>query len=535
MPTAKPTTPAPEPAEPKAAQQDPTSDERPSKVITPKPRPDTGLAWLVLLGLFIVGAVPLLIDLNRPATWTAQESLNLAISTETHARKTPVQDAETSLNQWTPVYEGVSRWDLPPGETWLNQVMFTGVQVVGDTPNEVESKTLLSRARLGSVLVTLLFIGAVFWAGHTIGGVTTGTLSALAAMTMPLVFGFGRHATAHSSVLAWSTLSIAGALWAMRPLKATPSLARQLIGWLVCGVGLGLATLTMGPMAIPGTLLCAIAVGLVCPRRVGHLMGLLTASSIAALMLTPWILYVHDHDPELWQRWFGLVSPDLAALGWGESLTRAGWRLSLAAAYAGLWLIWLIPAATQLFSTSTGKARRKMLLGWVWLVTALVLVALAPGETTLAGLLLAVAPASVCIGQVIQQFHDLSSEARHARFWLIGRWLTCGAMLVLAIVLPLIGYLLHAQPELVSWLPSTDLPVTAAMHWSFYAGSGLALLLTSLLAIRFALAQHPGRTAASMALWLVITYSLAAIPIARSPMLSTAATPPASERPELSP
>lgn len=501
-------------------QQAPTVD-RVAKTKAPKPRHDVGLAWLVMLGLLILASLPLLIDLSTPGVWSEQEALSVAISSETMQRKAPIADGETSLQNWTPVYQGVSRWDLPPGGTWVHLLMYAGLPAEmfsTDPPNDMQ---WVIRARIGSVIMALLFVAAVFWAGYSIGGLSVGTISALVAMTMPLLVGFGRVANPHIAASAWSALSIAGALWAMRPLRTSPALIRQLLGWITCGVGLGLATLTLGPVAIPGTLLCTVVLAMCCPRRIGHIMGLLASTALAALLLMPWAMHVHDHDPQVYQQWLGQLRPDFGQTGWAQTFSRAGWRISLAAALGGLWLIWLVPALIQPFSTSTGSARRRLLLGWGWLVAAMLLIAFAPGETKLTGLLIAVAPASVAIGLVIRQYHDLSAEGRHARLWLVGKWLTCVSMLVLAIALPLTGYLLNHQPQAVQWLPSSEQSLFAKMHWSFWAGAAAALLLASALATRFARHNHPGRTCACLAVWMLILLGLAAIPMSRSAYLNT--------------
>lgn len=492
----------------------------------PKPRHDVSLAWLSLIGLLILGTLPLRIDLTTPAVWSEREALSVAISSETRQRKAPIADVETSFDAWTLVYQGESRWDLPPGETWLHLVFYSGVPQSDLNTNQPNDAQWVKRARLGSMIMALLFVAAVFWAAYSIGGLPAGAISALVAMTMPLLLGFGRHANPYMVATAWSALSIAGALWAMRPLRTTPSLIRQLIGWVVCGIGLGLATLSIGPTAIPGTLLCTIVLAMCCPRRIGHIMGLLASTAIAALMLMPWAMHVHSHDPDVWQQWLNQIRPDLFDTDLTDALRRAGWRLSMSAAFSGLWLIWLIPALIQPFSTSTGPARRKLLLGWGWLVTALLLVAFAPGQTNYAGLLIGVAPASVAIALIIQHFHSLSAEGRHARLWLISRWLTCGSMLSMAIVLPLLAYLLNHRPEWGHWLPECQRSLLATMHWSFYAGAAAALLLASALAIRFAMHNHPGRTTASLALWLLILLGLAAIPASRSERLNTPHAPP---------
>ncbi|MFN3165831.1 MAG: ArnT family glycosyltransferase [Phycisphaeraceae bacterium] len=526
MPPDTPATKPPRPAKAADAAPKPEPAERLARTTTPKPRRDVGLAWLVVLGLVVLAAAPLLIDLNQPALWSEQEALAFAISTETHTRKTPVTDAQTSLDAWTPVYEGASRWDIAPGGVWLHQVMYTGLDATGSADEAGVRQRMLLRARLGSVLMALLFVAAVFWIGHSLGGVSTGALSAAVAMTLPLVIGFGRSATPDAAALAWSTLSIAGALWAMRPLRASPALTRQLIGWLVCGAALGLAALTAGPRAVPTTLLCTVVLAMLCPRRVGHVMGLIGSTAIAALFVTPWALHVHDHDPNVWQMWVNELTPDVAEVGVVQVLHRAGWRLSMSATLAGLWLVWLIPAVAQPFSTSTGKARRKLMLGWAWLVTSAVLVALAPGPTRLATLLVTVAPASVSIGLVMQQFHDLSAEGRHARLWLVCRWIAAGSMLVLAVGLPTLAYLLSYRPDLLHALPELKRPLLLPMELAYYIGAAVALLLASGLFVRFAVGHHAGRTVACLALWLLTVFTLGIIPIARGPLLNSPAELP---------
>lgn len=504
----------------------PEKVERVGKTIAPKPRHDVGLAWLVLVGLLSLTALPLLIDLQTPGVWTQTEAKSVAMSSETRQRQAPITDVETSLQSWTPIYQGESRWDQPPGTTWLHLLTYIGVQADSPGVDIPTSPKWVSRARLGSVFMALIFIGAVFWAGYSIGGLMTGSISAMVAMTMPLVLVFGRHANPSIVAAAWSALSIAGALWAMRPLRTSPSLIRQLVGWMTCGVGLGLATLTLGPIAIPGTLLCTIVLAMICPRRIGHIMGLIASTVMAALILMPWAMHVHGHDPDVYQQWLNQLKPDWVQIGFAQLFTRAGWRLVLIALFSGLWLIWLIPALTQPFSTSTGQARRKLMLGWGWLVASLLLVAFAPGETAIPSLLIAIAPASVAVGLIMQQFHDLSAEGRHARFWHVGKWLTAGSTLTLAIALPLLGYLLTHQPDTVQWLPDFERSLFAKMNWTFYAGAGIAMLLASILATRFAIHNHPGRLCASLAVWLLILFGLSAIPMSRSEQLNTTSEPP---------
>lgn len=507
------------------------------KAGAPAPRRNVRLAWLVLVGLLLLALPALLFDVQQPAVWTEREAKSIAIASETLQRKTPMAEVETSLDDWTPVYQGVTRWDLPPGGVWLQQVMYLGVspdeqQAVDSIATLSENpQAIVTRSRLGSVLMALLFVAGVYWAGHSIGGTLTAAISALVGMTLPLVVGLGRVATPEIAALAWSTLSIAAALWAMRPLRSSPALWRQLIGWVVSGIGLGLAILTAGPTIAAPTALCTLAIAMVCPRRVGHVMGMLSSFAIATLLITPWALHVHDHNPDIWRLWLNQFNPIDTQTPWLAMLQRAGIRLGLAAAAAGLWVIWLIPALIQPFSSSTGSARRKMLLGWVWLIVAATLLALRPQGDLVGGLLLVLAPLAVAIGLVTQQFHDRAAEGRYARLWGLGRWVACAAALILSLALPALGYTINHHPDLVGWLAQTDPALLQDTHLSYYASAAAALLLTTVLATRFAAAHHPAQTIAALACWLIIAYAMAAFPIARGPLMSKPAQPPPAALP----
>ena len=102
---------------------------------------------------------------------------------------------------------------------------------------------------------------------------------------------------------------MAAALWAMRPLRRNPHLVRQFLGWLICGVAFGCAALTSGPAALPVVILPVIAIAAMCPHRVGHALGIVAAIAVAALLVAPWTIYVHEAAPEGWQNWLADMMP----------------------------------------------------------------------------------------------------------------------------------------------------------------------------------------------------------------------------------
>jgi len=482
-----------------------------------------GSAWLTLLGLMLLAAAPLLLDISKPALFSVAEDRSVITADETHQRRLGYESTRFEIDAWKPIYLGQPRLEQPPGTTWLHMFALNGV-----TPTGLGSDAIKTRARLASAFMAILLVGGVFWAGHSIGGLTTATFAGAVALTMPVLVFFGRIATADMPLATWTALSVAAALWAMRPLRRNPSLIRQLLGWLICGLCMGMATLTGGPTAVPTVILPIIAIALICPHRLSHGMGIAAGLAIAALVVTPWSVHVHEETtPDVWQQWLDTLTPTFLTGGWARYLQAIGWRISAMLALTGWWAIWLIAALLQPFSTSSTEVRRRMLLGWTWYVTTSVLLIFAPGEPNIAGLLAVLAPAALIIGQVMRQFHELSAEGRHARLWRVNRWLMIFGTLCLSLLLPIWGGFETDLPQgLVAWTPWVG-DVYANMHLSFWIGLTLVLVLAAGLAAKFALANHPGRALAAWALWALIAMSVLTIPVARGPLLATPATIPA--------
>ena len=487
--------------------------------VRPSRRRDAGTAWLVLLGLLALAALPLVVELFQPVVFDAQEDRAVAVAVETWRRNVAYTDPEHLLDPWTVVHQGEPRPEYPPASTWLHVIALRRTMESGMDPN---AQALLW-VRIIGVGATLLLIASVYWAGHSIGGVLTASMAGLVALSMPVLVFFGRLGSGDVHLAAWVALSIAGALWAMRPMRRSPSLLRQFSGWLVCGVGLGMATLTAGPVAIPPVVLPLAVMSLICPRRLGHTLGIIAALAVAVLVVTPWSIHVHESMPEGWRQWVATMQPEGLRGQWAIYGQTVGWRASIALAVLGLWTLWLVPGLLQPFSTSTGEARRSMTLGWSWFVCTAVLMLLAPGQAGFRPLLLLIAPAALMIGQVMRQFHDLSSEGRHARLWRTSRLLTLVVTGVVSLGLPAASMF---EPQLPAWATQwlgTPLNLFMPMHPGYWAGAALALLLIAVLAGRFALANHPGRALAGWSVWVVVLSVLLTIPLARGEFMKTPA------------
>jgi len=464
-----------------------------------------------------LAALPLAIDLYQPARFDLGEERSVNTAIETWQRKSSFAPTKAlELDHWLPVYLGRLRPEQPPGATWLHVI------AMPDLDHATSLTTAAtSRARLMSLFMALILVGAVFWAGYSINGLPTALFSALVALSMPALIFFGRLATADVPIAAWTTLAIAASLWAMRPLRHNPSLVRQFVGWLVCGLAIGMTVLTGGPVALPTVILPIIVIALICPHRLGHAMGVAAAFALAVLLVTPWAIQIHEAIPQAWQEWTGNINPADARGGWGPYFKAVVWRLSAVIAIGGLWVVWLIPALIQPFSSSTREARPRMMLGWAWFVTAAILMAFSPARPSLRALLVVVPAASIIIGQVMRQYTDQCAEGRQANLWRANRWLMVGLTGSLALALPAWGYFRWTMPQTLERIAPWQGQLFAPMSPWYWLGMALVLMLAAGLGLRFSRKNHPARAVGAWAAWMVIAASVLAIPMSRGAALST--------------
>ncbi|MFW6059286.1 MAG: ArnT family glycosyltransferase [Phycisphaeraceae bacterium] len=487
-------------------------------VLTSPPR-RRGLlaAWLVMLVCLVVAAIPMIVDLTRPAVFHPAEARALVTATETWQRQ-----AVLSYERWwsletveslIPYYDGRRRLDATPGATWMHLLAF---QVLPAGPNATPTDAIILAGRAVSVVCGLLTVAAVFWIGICIGSLRTATLAALVAAAHPLLLYYSRLAGPEMPQLALATLTVAAAVWAIRPLKMPGSRLRQAAGWVLCGLCLGMAILTGGAGLLPFILVPVIFIFALYPNRLGHLMGLVAAVFLAALLTTPWALYTHEQDAATWQAWIQSLVPTYVhepALLDDIAMDRL-WLLLLATLP---WTAWLAAGLLQPFSTSSAGSRLRMFLGWVWFVPVALLGILAPGQGLPREMLVVVPAAALLAGQVIRQYSDLSDEGRHARIWRLLRWPHCFVLMFASVAIPLVGEL-QAGMERAGWLSG---PVSAEMGMGYWIGLGAVLLGIVLLSMRFAERQHPGRTVACWAVWVVVAVSMVAMPVARGPLART--------------
>ena len=503
------------PTRPQKQQLSPTPPPRPRSKYFKVLKKDRPIAWLVLLGLLLLGSIPIYTYLH--AGPISQRQADVLIPAEqTWRNRHTFYQGDVNLESIVPIVDGEPQLQRPPGDIWLYQIAFASLD-----PLTATQEQLAENMRLLSAFFGLLTIAAIFWAGFSIGGIKTASFSALIALSCPLFTWYARQGTPDIPLIGFHTLAIASAMWALRPLKPTPTVWRQAIGWIICGAALGAAILIGGLSALPIVILPILITAIMCPNRISHVLGLIAAICIAGLMVIPWALSVHQQDTTIWQHWVLDLWPqrmqNLPAI-W-DSITE---RSLLVLVLALPWTFWLIGAYAQPFSASSSGVRRRVFIGWAWLTCVGVLAVLGLSPTGMPGMVIMLPAATILIGQALRLYSDRSAEGRHARVWRHIRWAHMIFMILASIAIPL-GLLF--QEELVDqgWF---DMPIAAPVAWYFSLGLGISLLLITIMSMRYALRHYPGKATIWWSIWSVVLMSVTLIPISRGPWMNPAPDQP---------
>ncbi len=478
-----------------------------------QPRGDDHLLpWLALVVCVLLGLVPLVVDLRRPDVSSRDEARAIVTSIHTWRDAERVSDGGMTLWPTPPRYNGEPVVDRPPGLAWLHMVGFATLDHDTATPRQ-----LVTRARSVSVVFGLLAIASVFWIGLSIGGLASALLAGLVAGTAPLLVGTGRLGTVEMPALGLALFATAAALWGARPFKPPAALFRQAAGWVLCGIALGALVLVAGLAPLPKVLLPLAVVLAICPRRISYVIALSAATFVAALMIVPWALYVHEQDPAAWRPWLAELRPDYGGT-FGEYLRWAAAGVGWLAVATLPWTPWLLGGLIQPFSTSSVGSRQRLFAGWAWFVAlGVVVLALPPagdgGEARPVEMLLLLPAAAMLVGQVFQQYKDLSEQGRHVRFWTLVRYPHVVVLLAASVCLPMA---LAQESDLIAegWLRGE---LVAPMGWLYWTGMALVLLLIGALSLRFMLQHHPARTLVCWAVWATVAVSLVTLAVARGP------------------
>ncbi len=509
---------------------------------------------LILFALLLAAAVPMLWGIGDAPVRDASEAWLLDTSRETWQRAVAWGDESWSVSRFLPVRAGEPVLHEAPGQVWMT--------VAAWLPADAETAArpeLVLRARLLSAGMILLAVAAVFWAGHALGGLPVAGLATLVVVANPLLTLAGRTANGEALVLGWTMLAGAAALWAMRPMKPAAAVGRQGFGWAICGGALGMTALVGGiDAALPAVLpLCLLV--LLCPRRPGNALGLLVAGAIAGLMVLPWVVHVHEHRPDMWQAWLDRVSPTQPWSGttlWERAVERG----TLIASAWGVWglvvvlaLIWpFMPGASagagalEQAQKQGGKSRkepamigrlshvpgprRRLFVGWGWLVGVTAMVLLAPAGMT-AGVVLATLPiGALAAGQALWSVSQAAGQGQRVWVWRVLAGTTAGVLLLASGALP---WAMASLPELVDrgWLASV---FAGAMSPWFWVVSGVLLAVLALGGLVLALGDRPARTAVCWSAWSLVATTAVMVAVARGPgvamiRLHESGTPPTGD------
>ena len=178
---------------------------------------------------------------------------------------------------------------------------------------------------------------------------------------MPFVW-FARFDSADLHLLAWSTMTVAAGLWAMRPMRPMSWLGRRVTGWFLAGIALAAAALSKGPIALVYTVVpLAGAIAVTRTRRLSNIMGLLFSILLGVLIALLWYLHVAEQHKDAVERWFNAwTGADL------PPQPAVYYLLILLVVFP--WTVTIVGSLAQPFLQASGEFRRRLLIGWVWFV-----------------------------------------------------------------------------------------------------------------------------------------------------------------------
>lgn len=328
--------------------------------VMPSSQPRWG--WIAML---LLCAIPLLTSLGTRDTWHTMENVTLASSTETFLAQRGWHDIPQRDDAWVvPTWRGKPRLNKPPLAVWLNLLAWSDLN-----PGDTNPRQLMYRARIVSVVIGLIMLASIYWLGLSLGNAHTGLLGALFVGTTLLFQRQARLASYDIHLASFVTFAVASAWWAIgphRPQRAF-TMARFLAGWLLCGVGLGAAIMSKGPLAYPLLLLPAIWC-IVLHRHdwKRNTLGLLIGVVFGTLLAFPWYYHILVN--------FKQASKNMA----GEYAAQRD-QFQNPLYYVGLlgliwpWTVIFFGALFQPWGLAKESRRRQMLYAWGWMALIFIL------------------------------------------------------------------------------------------------------------------------------------------------------------------
>lgn len=463
--------------------------------------PDTysaSRAWLSLLITVVVCLPPLLVNLGQSDIVFDREGRELLTSRETW-QHTRMPDAGPSA--WLiPTANGMPQLHDPPLNTLLHTLAWIDLD-----PATVDDHTLIWRARMVSVLMSLVALMATYWAGVSVGGIRVARLAAMALGTTLLFIFYARWAMSDATLLGFSTLAVAAGLWALRPLKPLNPVGRRVVGWFIAGVALGAAVLTKGldaPLFVLPPLVAAII--LTPQRRIGNTMGLIFAVVLGLIIAAPWYMYVLDAVPGSTHELFGRYGVPQELFVVSSSHLRLVMMLSP-------WIVWIVGGLCQPFMRADHERRRQLLIAWFWFV--LVAIAFSIPAAKDPRYLLPVVPAIGLMVGSLWGFHaQLATERLEdpgVNLLRVPHWVGIG---LFSIGGPLY---VAMQDHMIrrGMLEQTELP---GLGWIGGSVLGVVLVLMAIIGTRWHFKWRPRLAAYATVAWMVIASTVGLYSYSRS-------------------
>jgi 4-amino-4-deoxy-L-arabinose transferase-like glycosyltransferase len=455
----------------------------PQRVTVPPERYDRFRIWSSFFIAVLVCLPPLLVEFSRPDVVSGHEATVLLKSRETWEK---VRDGAT-LAWLIPASNDEPALDPPPMVVWLHMASWQGLD-----PDTASPRELVLRARLVTIGMALLALCATYWAGMSIGGVRVARIATMALGTSLLFIIESRYAGLQVVTLGWTTMAIAAALWAMRPLKPINWVGRRVSGWLVAGLATGGAVMTVGPTAVLFIVPPIFAAILLTPfRRLDNSLGLLFAMILGSICVAPWYLYVMETVPDAWERLLGHYEAprDLFLLSWSHSR---------ALIVLAPWQVWILGAMCQPFIRANAQERRQLLIAWLWFVLLFIIFSI-PAARHPRYLVPMLPAAALMVGQLWSFHARLASERLEdpgINLLRVPHWLLMGLASIIG------PGIMIAQEELVSRGLMDDIEMPG-MPWQGWATLGAVLLLIAVLGTRWHFKWRPRLAAYATVAWMI--------------------------------
>ncbi|UCD75830.1 MAG: hypothetical protein JSV91_02710 [Phycisphaerales bacterium] len=355
-----------------------------------------------LLAVLLLCLPPLLIELGGRDSTHTMENVALVTSQETWLR---CHAGERGAWLMT-TNDTAPRVEKPPMLAWLNFLAWSDLG-----PESAEPSQLVFRARLVAVAMGTILLIAVFWLGCSVGDLRTAIISALVAGSIMFLQRQARTASYDIHFVAWVTLAVASALWAMKPGGEAPSRSRYLTGWILAGLSMAASVMSKNPLPLGLSVLLIGSAMMVLPVKRGRaLVGLVAAVLIAAIIVTPWYLYALIE----WEDAFRTLRNEFRQPRREPDAAPFYYYLCLLLLVMP-WTVFLVASLVHPFTRAARGRRRSVLLPWLWFVLLFVLFSI-PDAKQQRYMLPIIPAAGLMIGNVWRDQHELARGGERDKY-----------------------------------------------------------------------------------------------------------------------